>query len=181
MDSFCSITGARTIYLKYNPDATILEWTKCFQWLGDTTMSYIFPTNDGGYVMGGSYNSAPWGIFICKYDSENNQVWHHAYSKGNGLQFASMVSCNDGGYIIGGGSFYTDSNVSIHYGSSLNADMFVMKVDSSGNKIWSKIIGGSDDDYVYKIVLGPQNGCYVVGSTLSNDYDCIGNHGIRDA
>ena len=30
IDSFCSYPGYRDIFLKYNADATTLEWTKCF-------------------------------------------------------------------------------------------------------------------------------------------------------
>jgi len=69
----------------------------------------------------------------------------------------------------------------IHYGSWTTNDILVMKLDSNGDKVWSKVIGGSSEEDIFSLVNAPNNGCYVVGNTSSNDYDCSGNHGSTDA
>jgi type IX secretion system substrate protein len=180
ISSYCTLDGERDIFMKYNADGSILEWTKCLQIDGDTSLGYIFPTADGGFVFGGNYNTTGWGIYICKQDALGNIVWSHGYSRGSNLYLSSMMATDDGGYIIAGESSYVDTNSTIHYGSFTEADIFVMKVDGAGNKVWGKVIGGTGDDNVYSVIAAPNAGCYIVGGTTSNDYDCTGNHGIAD-
>ncbi len=180
IDSFCPYNGARKIFLKYNADATVLEWSKCFQINGDTFLLYPNPTYDTGFIIGGLYGPGGGGFYICKQDKYGGIVWSHGYSKGNSMNPQEMIACEDGGYIMMGTSHYTDTNIAIHYGSWMDPDIFVMKVDSLGNKIWAKVIGGMASDYGYSIIAAPGNGCYIVGATNSNDLDCTGNHGGHD-
>ena len=180
IDSFCAIGGYRTIFLKYNADASILEWTKCYENSGDSFILYLFPTNDGGFVLGGEFNSAIGeGFLICKEDGLGNIIWSHSYSKGTGALVHDMIATNDGGYIMIGNVFYTDTNFTVHNSGSLNADIAVIKLDSFGNKVWSKAIGGTEDDNGSK-VLETAGGYYVIGNTASNDSNCTGNHGAYD-
>src|SRR4051812_15282036 len=57
VDSFCALSGSRSIYVKYNADATVQEWSKCFLIDGDTTLAFLFPTNDNGFVLGGMFTA----------------------------------------------------------------------------------------------------------------------------
>jgi len=91
-----------------------------------------------------------------------------------------MIATKDGGYIMVGEISYTDTDFTIHYGSWADPDIAVLKVDSNGNKVWSKVIGGSLGANGTTIISAPGNGCYIVGTTSSNDYDCTGNHGGDD-
>ncbi len=178
VDSFCLLSGNRQVFVKYNSDATAIEWSKCLVMDGDTTISYIFPTADGGFVFGGICTAG--GFYICKQNAVGNIVWSREYSKGSSLGLRCMIATDDGGYIMGGGSYYVDSNVLTHFGSWTYSDIFVIKVDSNGNKAWTRVLGGTDDDVVYQVSQGPHHGYYVIGQTYSNDIDCIGNHGIVD-
>jgi hypothetical protein len=182
IDSLCVLAGGdQVIFMKYNADASILEWSKCYHWTGDTELSYLFPTDDGGQVLGGRYNAASaWGFYICKQDALGNIVWSHGYSKGNNLRISCMMATDDGGYIMGGSSSYADTNVYVHYGSFMDNDIFLIKVDSLGNKVWTKVVGGTDNDVLYSLQSAPNGGCYVAGYTRSGDIDCIGNHGAGD-
>ena len=57
IDSFCSYPGYRDIFLKYNADATTLEWTKCFSDVGDSFLIYPYPKPDGEMIVGGDRKS----------------------------------------------------------------------------------------------------------------------------
>jgi hypothetical protein len=46
-------------------------------------------------------------------------------------------------------------------------DMYVVKMDSSGNVVWTKTIGGSYYDGAYSIIQSPDRGYVVVGGTSS--------------
>jgi hypothetical protein len=178
IDTFCAENGNRTIFLKYNSDATILEWTKCFSYsTGDTSLDFMFPQNDGGAVIGGLYNSTiGWGFYICRHDAADNILWAHGYSIGLSAIPKDMIATSDGGYIIVGGVYYSDTNFTVHNSGSFHADIGVLKLDSLGNKIWSKAIGGTLDEASAK-VLESQGGYYIVGRTNSDDSDCTGYHG----
>ena len=178
IDSLCSMNGSRMIYLKYNADGSILEWSKCFR-----DGPYIFPQNDGTFIQGGTTTAVPagWAFKILKVDSLGTILWRKTYGgQVAGARLFDMISTDDGGYIMMGETNYADTDFTIHYGSWMDDDIAVIKLDSNGNKVWSKVIGGSAEDAALSIVKAPGDGCYILGTTLSTDYDCIGNHGGDD-
>ncbi len=181
IDSFCTMSGYRTIFAKYNGDASVLEWSKCYGQAGDSFFSYIFPANDGGVVLGGEFNSTVpgYGFLILKEDPLGNIIWKHSYSRGTGTGPTDMIATSDGGYMMIGVAYYTDTNFTVHNSGSLNGDIAIIKLDSIGNKVWGRAIGGSLDEFASK-VIEISGSYYIVGYTTSNDYDCTGNHGQND-
>jgi len=178
IDSFCDVAGGRNIFLKYSADGSVLEWDKC-----STSGSYIFPRNDGSFIFGGIATAVPsgWAYEITKEDAFGSVLWTKTYGgEAASAIFRSMIATNDGGYIMMGETNYTDTDFTTHYGSWVNADIGVIKVDSNGNKVWAKVIGGTGDERGLTIVTAPGDGCYVLATTYSNDYDCMGNHGGDD-
>ncbi len=51
--------------------------------------------------------------------------------------------------------------------TSLNIDIMVIKTDNSGTILWSKLYGGTSDDYPKDVVELPDGSLIVVGHTLS--------------
>lgn len=177
IDSWCSSKIGRVIFIKYTADGTSIEWTKC----NDGNYHFIFPANSDGYVYGDQYGpSTGWGFRIAKENVSGVFEWNKDYSKGKGAFLRSMIPANDGGYILFGQANNIDTNVTVHYGSPFTFDFWVLKVDSVGDKVWSKIYGGSNDEYANTVVPGPHGGSYIFGMTESIDHDCISNHGGRD-
>jgi Secretion system C-terminal sorting domain len=178
IDSLCVMSGNRQIFLKYNSDASLLEWTKCSK-----DGSYIYSKSDGGFVFGGVTTAVPagWAFKILRKDAADVVLWSKTYGgQAASARLFGMISISDGGYIMLGETNYTDTDFTIHYGSSLDDDIAVLKIDSNGNKIWSQVIGGSLEDAAIAIVPAPDNGCYIVGTTFSVDHDCVGNNGGDD-
>lgn len=52
-------------------------------------------------------------------------------------------------------------------------DLFISKLDASGNFVWAKQIGGANNDIAYSIVLDPAANIYITGyfSSLGTDFD----------
>ena len=48
------------------------------------------------------------------------------------------------------------------------SDMYLVRVDSGGNKLWEKTYGGSHWDEFYSLVLTPDGGALLGGYTTSN-------------
>jgi hypothetical protein len=70
----------------------------------------------------------------------------------------SIRQTSDGGYVLAG---YTDD-----YGAG-DSDLIVIKLDSSGNVSWSKIIGGPGSDNVFSAQQTSDGGYVLAGETSS--------------
>src|SRR5690606_34897827 len=68
----------------------------------------------------------------------------------------------------------------IHYGGWMSRDLTVYKVDSLGNKQWSKVYGGTDEDVPVSILNANGGGWFMVANSRSNDHDVVGNKGGYD-
>lgn len=178
IDSFCSPVPRRMIFTKFNGDATIVEWSKCFGTQGDSILFFLYPQTDGSYIVLGDFKNN--GILIKKYNATDDEVWQRNHSKGQAGKLYSALPTDDGGFVLLCGSHYTDTNVVVHYGSWETGDFWLMKLDSNGSKVWSKVIGGNDEEGRGVLVQGPGNDFYIVGSSSSIDNDCVGNHGGAD-
>src|SRR5664280_2681071 len=55
-------------------------------------------------------------------------------------------------------------------------DYWVVKLDTSGNIVWQKSLGGSVNDYAYSIQQTSDGDYIVAGASNSNDGDVTGNH-----
>jgi Secretion system C-terminal sorting domain len=183
IDPLCPISGNIDIFYKYNADATLLEWTKCYPGnFNDSAFKYMFGRPGGNYVLGASgMGTTSHTYLIRKEDASGALIWRKTYGDSAESLFDYMLPTSDGGYIIAGRVYFTNSDFTVHYGSWMDEDIAVMKIDSNGNKLWSKVIGGSLPDIVAALVSAPGDGCYIAGTTLSTDHDFTGvNHGGDD-
>ncbi len=178
IDSFCSPVERRMIFTKFNNDATVAEWSKCFGTQGDSFLLFLYPQPDGSDIVLGDFKAS--GALIKKYDAAGGEVWQKNYSKGKAVKLHSTMPTADGGYLLLCTSHYVDTNVLVHYGPWDLGDFWLVKVDSSGNKVWSKVIGGTHDEDLGVLVRGTGSDFYIIGVTGSIDLDCAGNHGKAD-
>ena len=120
----------------------------------------IQPTSDGGYIVAGFSDILLvgfWDVLLLKLDASGNVVWQKAYGD-YGDDFAlSIQPTSDGGYITAG---YTPS-----YG--FGDELWLIKLDSSGDIVWQKTYGGSQSDYGGSIQQTIDGGYIVAGVTRS--------------
>jgi len=179
VDSFCGGDDSRSIFQKFSADGSVLEWSKCYGYLGDSAFVFAFPKPGDEMVLGGTYNSnVGWGYIITKQDAAGNTIWQREYSKGNSPLLRDMINTSDGGYLMVGDALYLDTNVLSTYGS---CDLWALKLDSLGNKVWSKTFGGSGWDEAENVLEGSNGELYLFGTTQSSDFDCITTNGGMNA
>ncbi|HEY0678118.1 MAG TPA: Calx-beta domain-containing protein [Chitinophagaceae bacterium] len=77
--------------------------------------------------------------------------------QGNDQAF-NIVKSTDGGYIAVGQSAASGNT---------NNDGLVMKFDSKGALLWSKTLGGAQQDFYWPLVATPDGGCLAAGQTNS--------------
>lgn len=151
--------------------------------------------SDMGYSIATSWNG---NMLLCGTDSNNGQVppnygngdfwlirtdtmgailWSHTYG-GSGIDLADqLVTCPDGGFALSGTTSSNDGDVSGNHG---DLDYWVIKVDSLGQIIWQKCIGGSGRDVLNYMILTPDSGFLITGGSTSIDGNVSGNHGFFD-
>jgi hypothetical protein len=152
----CDIDG-RLGLMKFNEDAENL-WTSTFADISYGGCASATNTLDRCYIIAGvEYGSPRKGVLI-KADDNGDQVWTHHYSMpGAPLSFADVLPTLDGGYIVTGKVFLTETL----------DEAYLRKVDSSGDSVWARTYGGYDDDE-FNSVHETASGNYIaVGKTHS--------------
>jgi len=167
-----------------------IEWQKC---LGGSSYDWAFSiqqTSDGGYIVAGYSKSNDGDVsghrgfledfWVVRLDSSGDIIWKKCLG-GTGYDVAySVQQTSDGGFIVAGYTRSNNGDVSGHHGSADSADYWVVKLNSSGNIVWQKCLGGRYNDVAYSIQQTSEGGFIVAGYTISNDGDVRGNHGYYD-
>ena len=176
--------------MKLNPKGNI-EWEKCFGGSSDDHASPIQQTDDGGYIFAGLTISNDGDVsghhgigipdaWVVKLDSSGTIDWQKCYG-GSGIEWVrSIQQTSDGGYIFAGLTYSNDGDVTGFHSSSKkigDPDVWVMKINSTGNIEWQKCLGGSENDEANSIRQTSDGGFIVAGKTRSDDGDVSGNHG----
>jgi Secretion system C-terminal sorting domain/Beta-propeller repeat len=107
-------------------------------------------------------------IFICKLDSNGNFVWAKSFGgtntdHANGIALDANANVYATGYFANSADFDTGAGV-FTITATGNTDIFVIKLDSSGNFIWAKAMGGTASDESYAITLDANANVYTTGS-----------------
>jgi hypothetical protein len=134
-------------------------WQKTYSG-SDTDRAYsVQQTSDGGYILAGlTYSFGFDGdMWVLKLDASGNVAWQKTYD-GSSTDLANSIQQTlDGGYILAG---YT-------YSFGAGGDMWVLKLDASGNAVWQKTYGGSDFDMANSIQQTSDGGYILGGNTYS--------------
>lgn len=104
-------------------------------------------------------------------------IWEKVLG-GTALDIATAIQQTaDGGYIFVAFSDSVNGDVTQNHG---NTDLWVVKLNESGDIQWQKTFGGSADEYARGVQQTSDGGYIVVATTLSNDGDVTFNHGETD-
>lgn len=145
---------------------------------------HIIETSDGGYLTLGttlsydgdisltfnsSTNRSSKDLWLVKLDSVFNIEWEKCYGSAVFDEAGKLAQTLDGNYLIAATVKAGNGNVSNFYGG--DSDIWIVKVDPSGNILWEKNYGGSDEDVVEDLAVTADGGFAFIGNTYSNDHD----------
>lgn len=97
-------------------------------------------------------------MIILGYSLPPDTLWTRTYGYSNDFAF-SVAQTSDGGYIVTG---YSDPK---YHADSL--DIFLLRVDSSGNQKWFKVYNHPGWECGYQVKETPDHNYLVIGSTRS--------------
>jgi len=103
-------------------------------------------------------------IFVAKMDATGNWLWA-TQAGGSNYDYGFAITIDDSGNSYVTGMFES----TVTFGSySLNSsglgDIFVAKMDTTGNWLWATQAGGGLDDYCGRIAMDDNGNSYVTGS-----------------
>jgi hypothetical protein len=103
--------------------------------------------------------------FIMKYDSSGNQIWANRFNTSNNTYIAQIKQNVYGDLYLCGTS--SSDTLVINQDTLMNrghSDIFIAKIDSSGNEHWGKIIGSNQYENLGGIVFDSDGNIYLGGS-----------------
>lgn len=169
------------------PIPPAIPFSKLYGGSNDDKAYKTVRTSDGGYLLLGQTYSSDSGItnfhgatdiLVVSVDINGNRKWTKCFGGSADETPNALAATSDGGFLISGYTESTDGDVTGNHG---NGDVWVLKIDANGNKLWAKCLGGSYTDAPYGMVVNADGTFALAVQTGSNDGDIVGNHGFNDA
>ena len=173
-----------------------LLWEKSFGFLGHDHAYNIISTTDGGLFFNGFLDvTASNGLgqdkrevqlhqkhgvgeyWVHKIDAAGNLQWRRYYGGTNNDRSYDALEARDGAYVLVGASESEDVDIKNPKGSY---DIWVVKVDRSGNLLWERSIGGTAYDKGQALIETANGDYLVLGQSYSNDGDIDAAGGSSD-
>jgi hypothetical protein len=151
-------------------------WEQTYGGSDDDTAGSVKQTADGGFIVGGYYLSTngcrsdtSFGgldYWIFRLDSNGNKLWDRSFGGSGNESLWGLEQTPDGGFLLGGHSTSSPSGnkESVKFGEN---DLWVVRVDRNGNKLWDQSYGGAGNDYGGRIQQTPDGGFILGGTSYS--------------
>jgi hypothetical protein len=135
-------------------------WNKTY---GDTELiesgNCIVQTADSGYIITGSVSDIDnTSLLLLKFDMNGNVEWNRVFGGIDSDIGYSVQQTPEGSYIIVGSTR--------SYGAGLS-DVWLIKTDSNGEKVWDKTFGGSSNEGGREVQQTVDGDYIIIGSTES--------------
>jgi len=183
LDGNTSAGNTDLFVVKYNSSGT-KQWTKQLGSSGlDSANGITIDSSGNIYVTGVTFGGLDWNtsagandLFVVKYNSNGTKEWTKQLGSPSS-DYANGVATDSSGNVYVAGVTYggLDGN-----SNQDNADLFVVKYNSSGTKQWTKQYGTGEYDEARGVATDSSGNVYVVGGTKGN-LNGISNSGRTDA
>jgi hypothetical protein len=163
--------------LKLAPDGA-LEWQRCLGGSQGELPETVIETSDGGYLVGGYTTSNDGDVvgfsggrdaWLVKLTEDGTLEWQQCLGGPASEIIWDIVPTDDGGYIVTGAE--NSNNPSPVPGVYLDNDIWVFKLDATGQVQWERSFGGSGQDQGRAICQTTDGGYIVTGITNSTNGD----------
>jgi hypothetical protein len=184
MTTLVSVSGSRDIFVTKTSSAGNFVWAKKMGGSSDDEANGIAVDGSGNvYTTGafqGTANFDPNGgmtnlispgfgdIFVSKLNSAGNFVWAKRMG-GVGSDVGNGIAVDGSGNVYTTGFFHdtADFNPSdvatANRTSTGSTDIFVSKLDSAGNYVWAKRMGGNGEDKAHGIAIDGSGNVHTTG------------------
>ncbi len=180
--------GTKDIWLLKITASGTLQWQKRYGGSGLDIGNHIEITTDGGYLIAASSSSNDGDIrgnhgtggytdgVLMKLTASGVVQWSKCFGGSKNEELFDFEIVNGITYAAG----FTNSVDGDIPPDQKNYDVWLLAIDGSGNKIFSKIYGGSQNDVAYCMTRGADGSLALAGYTTSTDGDVSGAKGSQD-
>lgn len=149
-----------------------INWERSFGGSESEWPNRIEQCPDGNFIIIGQSESVDGDIiqnngsldgFVVKVDKDGNKIWSKNFGGSGFDTFYDMEVDRDGNCLLFGSTRSFDLSI-----QSLGGyDFWLVKIDPSGNMLWEKVFGGSNQDIGYDLDLTDDGGYILYGETNS--------------
>jgi gliding motility-associated-like protein len=180
--------GTKDIWLLKLTSTGSLQWQKRYGGSGLDIGNHIEITSDGGYLIAASSSSNDGDItgnhgtggytdgVLMKITAAGAVQWSKCYGGSKNEELFDFKIINGITFLTG----FTNSIDGDIPPDQKNYDVWLLAIDQNGNKVFSKIYGGSQNDVAYCMTKGANGSLTLAGYTTSNDGDVSGAKGSQD-
>lgn len=115
--------------------------------------------------------------FTLMHGQGHDIIWEKCYGGTKLDRTYSGCNASDGGYIIAGNSYSSNGDVSGIHGDQ---DFWIIKLDTLGDLLWQKCLGGYDNEHLFNISNSNDGGYIAAGQSNSLSGGVVGNNGLTD-
>lgn len=132
-----------------------LIWEKIY---GDVDRATTLIESPSGYIFAGSSNQGVGmsDIYIAEIQENGDMSWNNSFDESVSDLAFDICPAMDGGYLLTG---YTQSQ-------NAGQQIYLIKINDSGEKEWAQAYGGNLDDYGVKTIPANDNG-YILISNIN--------------
>lgn len=177
--------GSDLLVIKIDENGNV-EWTKTYGGSGDDGAATIIQSQDGNFVIAGTTSSnngdvsnhkGDLDIWVIKISPTGTLIWENTYGGTDQDWTKSIQQTSDNGFVIGGTTRSGNGDIS----SPIKwDDVWVVKIDESGQIEWEKTFGGTDYEVANAIQQTEDDGYIVAGYTWSDDGHVSELYGNKD-
>lgn len=166
-----------------------IKWDKTFGGGSKDNLNDLLLTSDGSYILTGnalsgigaeksesnrgSLFSDSYDYWVIKVDANGQKVWDKTFGGSDHDFPRKTLQTSDGGFLIAGFS-YSDISSEKSQKKLGASDIWLVKIDRDGNKLWDKTIGTNNYDDLGSIISTTDGGFLLGGSTqdpTNGDFD----------
>ncbi len=167
--------------LKIDVDGNLI-WEKNYGGTDEDRLWSFVPTYDRGILLVGNSNSNIGGdktqpcvggmdYWVIKVDSLGNKLWDKTYGGTEHDILYLVTKTKDGNFILAGQS-YSNASGDKSENNRGDLDIWVIKIDPLGNKLWDKTYGGNKAERIQGLVESPDGAIVMaIGSASDVGFD----------
>ena len=171
--------------LKISSDGALI-WEQNFGGSEIDEPRAITATDDGNFIIVGdtrssdldvSANNGAADLWMIKIATDGSLIWEKSIGASSFDVARSIFKTQDHGFVIAGSSRSSNKG----FTNQGQNDAWILKINSSGEIDWQKIVGGSEIDFLYDAVELNNKAIIAVGESGSSNIDITENKGFSDA
>jgi len=153
-NSFSFVTGLNDVFVIKTDQFGNIDWAKNYGMSGVDIANSIKQLSSGGFIIAGNAGFGGFNGLMIKIDQNGDLLWavKAPYSI---YRLYDVIETFDGGYVA----------VGYGVGVSSNFDIYVLRLDASGNTMWCNSYGSIYEDRGYGVTQTADSGFAIAGQT----------------